>query len=284
MIYLTETANLDPTLIQKFIYELPEKALNLGVRILYALIFIAIGAQLIKMARRIIKKTIQRTGAEQGVITFVDSFVKAGLYIVLALFIASYFGVDAASVIALVGSAGVAIGLAVQGSLSNLAGGVLLLLLKPFVVGDYIVDSNGMEGTVQEIQIFFTKLKTPDNKTIILPNGNLANNSIVNVTTAKSRRCDIVVGISYDSDIKKAKEVLMEVLNKEEKVLRDRDVNVFVDQLADSSINICVRCWFDNADFWPAKWRLNENIKYALDEAGITIPFPQMDVHVKKDL
>ena len=281
MIYLTETANLNPTLIQEFIYALPEKALNLGVRIIYALIFIAIGTQLIKVVRRVIKRAIQRTEAEQGVITFVDSFVKAGLYIVLALFIASYFGVDAASVIALVGSAGVAIGLAVQGSLSNLAGGVLLLLLKPFVVGDYIVDSNGMEGTVQEIQIFFTKLKTPDNKTIILPNGNLANNSIVNVTTAKNRRCDIVVGISYDSDIKKAKEVLMEVLNKEEKVLRDKDVNVFVDQLADSSINICVRCWFDNADFWPAKWRLNENIKYALDEAGITSPFPQMDVHLK---
>lgn len=281
MVYLTEIAELNPTMIQEFIYDLPEKALNLGIRIVYAMIVFFIGTQIIRMLRRIIKKAIQRADAEQGVITFVDSFVKAGLYIVLALFIASYFGVDAASVIALVGSAGVAIGLAVQGSLSNLAGGVLLLLLKPFVIGDYIVDSAGNEGTVEEIQIFFTKLKTPDNKTIILPNGNLANNSITNVTTAKNRRCDIVVGIAYDSDIKKAKDVLMEVLNKEEKVLRDKDVNVFVDQLAESSINICVRCWFDNADFWTAKWRLNENIKYALDEAGITIPFPQMDVHIQ---
>lgn len=282
MIYLTDAAAaLDLGLVQQFVYDLPEKALNLGIRIVYAMVVFFIGTQIINFVRKFIKKAMQRTEAEQGVITFVDSFVKAGMYIVLALFIASYFGVDAASVIALVGSAGVAIGLAVQGSLSNLAGGVLLLLLKPFVVGDYIIDSAGMEGTVEEIQIFFTKLKTPDNRTIILPNGNLANNSIINVTTAQTRRCDIMVGISYDSDIKKAKEVLMEVLNQEEQVLRDKDMTVFVDQLGESSINICVRCWFDNADFWPAKWRLTENIKYALDDAGINIPFPQMDVHIR---
>ena len=242
MIYLTDAAAaLDLGLVQQFVYDLPEKALNLGIRIVYAMVVFFIGTQIINFVRRFIKKAMQRTEAEQGVITFVDSFVKAGMYIVLALFIASYFGVDAASVIALVGSAGVAIGLAVQGSLSNLAGGVLLLLLKPFVVGDYIIDSAGMEGTVEEIQIFFTKLKTPDNRTIILPNGNLANNSIINVTTAQTRRCDIMVGISYDSDIKKAKEVLMEVLNQEEQVLKDKDMTVFVDQLGESSINICVR-------------------------------------------
>ena len=157
MIYLTDAAAaLDLGLVQQFVYDLPEKALNLGIRIVYAMVVFFIGTQIINFVRRFIKKAMQRTEAEQGVITFVDSFVKAGMYIVLALFIASYFGVDAASVIALVGSAGVAIGLAVQGSLSNLAGGVLLLLLKPFVVGDYIIDSAGMEGTVEEIQIFFT--------------------------------------------------------------------------------------------------------------------------------
>lgn len=267
--------------MDRFIQDLPEKALNLGIRIVFALLVLFVGAQIIKLVRRILKKAMRKADADQGVITFVDSFAKTAMYIVLVLLIASYFGVDAASVIALVGSAGVAIGLAVQGSLSNLAGGVLLLILKPFIVGDYIIDSAGNEGTVEEIQIFFTKLKTADNKTIILPNGNLANNSIVNVTTAKTRRCDIIVGISYDSDIRKAKEVLMEVLSKEEMILRDKDINVFVDQLADSSVNLCVRCWFDNSEFWPAKWRLTENIKYALDEAGITIPFPQMDVHIQ---
>jgi len=282
MIYLTDTgAALTPGIVQDFLYDLPEKALNLGIRIVYALVVFFIGAQIINFTRKLVKKAIQKAEAEKGVITFVDSFVKAGLYIILALFIASYFGVDAASVIALVGSAGVAIGLAVQGSLSNLAGGVLLLVLKPFVVGDYIVDSTGMEGTVDEIQIFFTKLRTPDNKVIILPNGNLANNSIVNVTSSKIRRCDIMVGISYDSDIKKAKEVLMKLLENDPAVLKEQEKAVFVDELGDSSVNLDVRCWFNNDDFWPGKWRLTENVKLTLDEAGISIPYPQMDVHIR---
>ena len=279
MIYLSNT--VEQNVIERFIRDIPEKALSLGVRIVFALIVFFVGTQLIKLVRRVLKKAIRRTNADEGVITFVDSFAKAAMYVVLVLLIASYFGVDAASVIALVGSAGVAIGLAVQGSLSNLAGGVLLLVLKPFVIGDYIIDSAGNEGTVEEIQIFFTKLRTGDNKVIILPNGNLANNSIVNVTSSKMRRCDITVGISYDSDIKKAKDVLMKLLENDPAVLKDRDMLVFVDQLGDSSVNLGVRCWFDNADFWPGKWRLTENVKMTLDEAGITIPFPQMDVHIQ---
>ena len=279
MIYLSNT--VEQNVIERFIRDIPEKALSLGVRIVFALIVFFVGTQLIKLVRRVLKKAIRRTNADEGVITFVDSFAKAAMYVILVLLIASYFGVDAASVIALVGSAGVAIGLAVQGSLSNLAGGVLLLVLKPFVIGDYIIDSAGNEGTVEEIQIFFTKLRTGDNKVIILPNGNLANNSIVNVTSSKMRRCDITVGISYDSDIKKAKDVLMKLLENDPAVLKDRDMLVFVDQLGDSSVNLGVRCWFDNADFWPGKWRLTENVKMTLDEAGITIPFPQMDVHIQ---
>lgn len=162
-------------LIASFLDTLPEKALNLGIRIGLALVFFFIGMQLIRLIRKIIRKSMNRAGAEIGVIQFVDSFVKASLYIILILTLASSFGVDAASIVALLGSAGVAIGLAVQGSLSNLAGGVLILLLKPFKVGDYIVEgSSGKEGTVKEIQIFYTKLLTYDNQTIILPNGNLA--------------------------------------------------------------------------------------------------------------
>ncbi len=279
MIYLSKT--VDKNALERFFQDIPEKALNLGVRIVFALIVFFVGVQIIKFVRKILKKTMNKANADQGVITFVDSFAKAAMYVVLVLLIASYFGVDAASVIALVGSAGVAIGLAVQGSLSNLAGGVLLLVLKPFVIGDYIIDSAGKEGTVEEIQIFFTKLRTPDNKVIILPNGNLANNSIVNVTSSKIRRCDITVGISYDSDIKKAKEVLMKLLENDPAVLKDKDMAVFVDQLGDSSVNLGVRCWFSNDDFWPGKWRLTENVKLTLDEAGITIPFPQMDVHIQ---
>lgn len=279
MIYLSKS--IDKNVLERFLQDIPEKALNLGIRIVFALIVFFVGAQIIKFVRKILKKAMVKANADQGVITFVDSFAKAAMYIVLILLIASYFGVDAASVIALVGSAGVAIGLAVQGSLSNLAGGVLLLVLKPFAIGDYIIDSTGKEGTVEEIQIFFTKLRTPDNKVIILPNGNLANNSIVNVTSSKIRRCDIAVGISYGSDIKKAKDVLMKLLENDPAVLKDKDMVVFVDQLGDSSVNLGVRCWFNNDEFWPGKWRLTENVKLTLDEAGITIPFPQMDVHIQ---
>jgi len=153
MIYLSNS--IDKNVLERFLQDIPEKALNLGIRIVFALLVFFIGAQIIKLARKILKKAMNKANADQGVITFVDSFAKAAMYIVLVLLIASYFGVDAASVIALVGSAGVAIGLAVQGSLSNLAGGVLLLVLKPFVIGDYIIDSTGKEGTVEEIQILY---------------------------------------------------------------------------------------------------------------------------------
>ena len=269
-------------LISSFLNTLPEKALNLGIRIVLALVFFFIGMQLIKLIRKIIRKSMNRAGAETGVIQFVDSFVKASLYIILILTLASSFGVDAASIVALLGSAGVAIGLAVQGSLSNLAGGVLILLLKPFRVGDYIVESfSGKEGIVQEIQIFYTKLQTYDNQTVILPNGNLANNTIVNVTAAECRRCDVTVSVAYSADLKKAKEVLTKMLSEDQDIMKDRDHFVFVDALADSGINLCVRCWFKNEDFWKGKWRITEQCKYTLDEAGIEIPFPQMDVHMR---
>ncbi|MCH5342511.1 MAG: mechanosensitive ion channel family protein [Acetatifactor sp.] len=272
-----------PSIIQGFLETLPERAFGLGVRVLFAIVCFLIGVQLIKLIRRIIKRSMKRASAEVGVMQFVDSFVKAALYVVMIFFLASYFGVDAASIVALLGSAGVAIGLAVQGSLSNLAGGVLILLLKPFVVGDYIVESaTGKEGTVKEIQIFYTKLITPDNKTIVLPNGNLANTSIVNVTAAQNRRVDVIVSISYSADLKKAKEVLLQVLEEDPAVRKDKEMIVFVDELAASGVNLGVRCWFDNEDYWTGKWRVTENCKLALDQAGIEIPFNQLDVHLRE--
>lgn len=269
-----------PGVVKSFFMELPEKALHLGVRVLLALITFIIGVQLIKLVRKIVKKSMTRAGAETGAVQFVDSFIKASLYVLLVLMIASSFGMDAASIVAVLGSAGVAIGLAVQGSLSNLAGGVLILLLKPFRVGDYIQESaTGYEGTVTEIQIFYTKLLTPDNKAVILPNGQLANNSIVNASQ-QDRRMDIVVGISYKADLKRAKEVLETVLREDEAVLKDKDMRVFVSELGSSSVNLGVRCWFRQEDFWPGKWRVTENCKLALDAAGIEIPYNQLDVHV----
>lgn len=267
--------------IQEFLSALPEKALNLGLRIVLAAVFFLIGARLIKLLRRVIRKSMERAKAELGVIQFVDSFVKATLYVVLVLGLASSFGLDAASVVAVLGSAGVAIGLAVQGSLSNLAGGVLILALKPFRVGDYIRESySNQEGTVTEIQIFYTKLLTPDNQTVILPNGNLANNSLVNITMQEVRRMDVAVGISYKADLKKAKEVLMAVLEEDEAVLKDRDRLVFVSELGSSSVVLGVRCWFRQEDFWQGKWRVTENCKLRLDENGIEIPYNQLDVHL----
>lgn len=269
--------------IQEFLSALPEKALNLGLRIVLAAVFFLIGARLIKLLRRIIRKSMERANAELGVIQFVDSFVKATLYVVLVMGLASSFGLDAASVVAVLGSAGVAIGLAVQGSLSNLAGGVLILALKPFRVGDYIRESySNQEGTVTEIQIFYTKLLTPDNQTVILPNGNLANNSLVNITMQEVRRMDVTVGISYRADLKRAKEVLAEVLEEDEAVLKDRDRLVFVSELGSSSVVLGVRCWLRQEDFWQGKWRVTENCKLKLDENGIEIPYNQLDVHLEE--
>ncbi len=273
---------MEPGVLKKMWDTLPEKALSLGIRIVLAVLFFLIGVQLIKLIRKLIRKAMKRAGAEVGAMQFVDSFVKTSLCVVLVLLLASSFGVDAASIVAILGSAGVAIGLAVQGSLSNLAGGVLILMLKPFKVGDYIIEnSTKMEGTVKEIQIFYTKLVTFDNKVIVLPNGSLANNSLTNVTAGQCRRLDIPVGISYQSDIKKAKQVLEEMITADAKVLHDKEMRVVVDELGESCVQLIVRCWLSNEDYWDGKWRLTENCKYALDEAGIEIPFPQVDVHMR---
>lgn len=267
--------------VEKFFADLAASGLHLGLRVLLAVVIFLIGSQLIKFLRTIIRKSMRRAQAEVGAIQFVDSFVKAAMYVVLAVLLASFCGVDAAGIVAVVGSAGVAIGLAVQGSLSNLAGGVLILVLKPFKVGDYIVESlTGKEGTVTEIQIFYTKLLTYDNQTIVLPNGSLANNSLVNVTAQDCRRLDINVSVSYSTDIKKAKEVLLKVLEEDPEVMKDKEYIVFVNQLGSSAVELGVRCWFKQSEFWPGKWRVTENCKLALDEAGITIPFGQLDVHV----
>ena len=268
-------------LIASFLDTLPEKALNLGIRIGLALVFFFIGMQLIRLIRKIIRKSMNRAGAETGVIQFVDSFVKASLYIILILTLASSFGVDAASIVALLGSAGVAIGLAVQGSLSNLAGGVLILLLKPFKVGDYIVEgSSGKEGTVKEIQIFYTKMTTIDNKTIVVPNSILTSNSLTNVTARPERQLDLKVGISYESDLKKAKEIVENLLLKDEDVIQDEEIKVFISELADSSVVIGLRAWVKTEAYWTTRWRILEEMKLSFDEEGIDIPYNQLTVHM----
>lgn len=273
---------IDVGLIQQYLQQLPDKALRFGARVLLALVVFLLGVQVIKLVRRIVRRSLKKGNADIGVTQFLDSFIKAVLYILLLFMIASGFGLDATSVVALLGSAGVAIGLAVQGSLSNFAGGVLILLLKPFRVDDYIkVDNDDHEGTVKEIQLFYTKLSTPNNHVVIIPNGTLSNSSILNMSTLTERRMDIKVGISYDADIRHAREVIMKVLEEDPAVLSSKDRRVFVEELADSSVNLNVRCWADNDEYWECKWRITEKVKYALDDAGISIPYPQMDVHLR---
>ena len=275
------TEEIDVGLIQQYLQQLPDRALRFGARVLLALVVFLIGVHVIKLVRRIVRRSLKKGNADIGVTQFLDSFIKAVLYILLLFMIASGFGLDATSVVALLGSAGVAIGLAVQGSLSNFAGGVVILLLKPFRVDDYIkVDNDDHEGTVKEIQLFYTKLSTPNNHVVIIPNGTLSNSSILNMSTLTERRMDIKVGISYDADIRHAREAIMKVLEEDPAVLSSKDRRVFVEELADSSINLNVRCWADNDEYWECKWRITEKIKYALDDAGISIPYPQMDVHL----
>lgn len=274
---------IDVGFIQSYLQQLPDKALRFGVRVLLAFVVFMIGAQFIRLVRRIVRRSLKRNNADVGVAQFLDSLIKVVLYVLLVFLIASGFGLDATSVVALLGSAGVAIGLAVQGSLSNFAGGVLILLLKPFKVDDYIkVDNDGHEGTVKEIQLFYTKLTTPDNHVVIIPNGSLANSGITNISMLGERKMDITVSISYDADIRQAREVLLNVLNSDEAVMKDKDHRVFVQELADSGVQLIVRCWADNEEYWECKWRLTEQIKYALDDAGIAIPYPQVDVHIEQ--
>lgn len=273
---------IDPGVIEKFLEELPEKAFHLGLRVVLAGLAFLMGVQLIRLIRKILKKTLERSKADISAMNFIDSFVKFALYFLLVLTIASGLGVDAASILAIVGSAGVAIGLALQGSLSNLAGGVLILVLKPFRVGDYIEDSNNRAGIVESIDIFYTHLLTYDNIAIVLPNGTLANGTITNYTQSELRRVIVPVSISYQADVKEARKVLLEALKEDPSVRKDREMRVLVDALADSGVNLLVRCWVKQDDYWETKWRLTELVKDTLDEAGISIPFPQLDVHINR--
>ncbi len=257
--------------------------IDFAIGVVLALVVFFIGTKVIKWIRKLIKVSMERGNVDKGVCQFVDSLVKFVLYAILIFSIGSKFGLDTTSVAAALASCGVAIGLALQGSLSNFAGGVLILVLKPFVVGDYIIEDNkGREGTVKEIQLFYTKLLTVDNKTVIIPNGSLANTSLTNVTAQDKRRVDLSVGISYDADLKKAKQLIEDLFRKDEEVLQEEGITVFVDSLGDSAVVIGARGWVKKEAYWDVKWRLTESIKLVLDENGIEIPFNQVVVQVKQ--
>ncbi len=271
---------VDKNAIEKFIAELPDKVLRFGVKIVLAILTFVVGVWIIRFIRKIIHKAFIKTNADKGVAQFTESFVRVASYVILIMLIATGFGVDTASVVAVLGSAGVAIGLALQGSLSNFAGGILILLIKPFVNGDYIV-ACGEEGTVTNIDMCYTKLTTPDERVVILPNGTLANTTIVNNTTTPNRRVDFTVSVAYDADIKLAKELILDIVKKEELVLQDQDISVYVGALAASSIELGVRFYTQNANYARSKGVVLEKIKEAFDKNNIEIPYQQLDVHMK---
>lgn len=261
--------------------ELFPKLLDFVLQVALAFLVLVIGAKLIGWVRKLVRHSLEKNNADTGVIQFLDSMVKYGLYIILALTILQRFGVQTTSIVAAIGSVGVAIGLALQGSLSNFAGGVIILLIKPFKVGDYIIQDS-LEGTVTEIQLFYTTLTTGDNRKVIIPNGQLADNSLINVTAAETRRLDIKVGISYGSDVKLAKDILLKLGKEDPDTLKEEEKAPLaaVEELADSSVNMLLRVWTPTDQYWTVKFRLTEAVKLAFDEAGIEIPFPQVDVHV----
>ena len=255
--------------------------LNLCWKLLIALAVFLIGKKAIGFIRRFAGRSFERAGAEAGASKFLKSLIEVCLYGILVFMIAGQLGLNTASLVTILGTASLALSLSLQGTLQNFAGGVLLLLVKPFKVGEYIICPEG-EGTVSMIGLVYTTLLTADNKRITIPNGSLANSTVTDVTAMEKRRLDLLVGIGYQADIKAAKEILERSFREHPLICKEEDITVFVDSLGDSAVTLGVRGWTAPGDYWKAKWDLLETIKLSFDEAGIEIPFSQVDVHIVK--
>lgn len=259
--------------------DLIDKAVAFGIDIIIAVIIFVIGKFIIKFILKFVDRIFAKSSADEGVAKFIHSVLKVALYIILAITICGQIGIETTSFAAIVASGGLAIGLAFEGSLSNFAGGVMILIMKPFTVGDYI-ESNGVEGTVYKIDIFYTSLKTVDNKSVKLPNGTLSNSILTNYSMNEKRRVDVEVGIGYDDNIELARKELERVMNSYSNIMHDEANAVVVKNLADSAIIMEVRVWVPTEYYWDCKFYLNENIRVSFDKAGISIPFNQLDVNV----
>ncbi|MEE0295279.1 MAG: mechanosensitive ion channel family protein [Eubacterium sp.] len=259
--------------------DLIDKAVAFGIDIIIAVIIFVIGKFIIKFILKFVDRIFAKSSADEGVAKFIHSVLKVTLYIILAITICGQIGIETTSFAAIVASGGLAIGLAFEGSLSNFAGGVMILIMKPFTVGDYI-ESNGVEGTVYKIDIFYTSLKTVDNKSVKLPNGTLSNSILTNYSMNEKRRVDVEVGIGYDDNIELARKELERVMNSYSNIMHDEANAVVVKNLADSAIIMEVRVWVPTEYYWDCKFYLNENIRVSFDKAGISIPFNQLDVNV----
>jgi len=264
---------------QKWLDLLIEYGSDYGLKIIGAIIIWVVGTWVIKKIKNMLAKAMDRFDYDESLEVFISKLIVGALRVLLIILILGNLGVETTSFAALLAAAGLAIGLALQGSLSNFAGGVLIMIFKPYKMGDFI-EAQGESGTVKEISIFTTKLNSPDNKEIIIPNGTLSNGNITNYTTEKYRRVDLVIGVSYDADIKQTKELLMKVLTDHSKTLKDPLPVVNVRALADSSVNFNVRPWVLTEDYWTVYVEVLENCKLELDAAGIEIPYPHhVEIH-----
>lgn len=252
-----------------------------GSKILLALLIFIIGRMVARLVARGVSKALTTARLDPILVNFAGAVVNTALLVLVIVFALSQLGLDTTSLVALVGAAGLAVGLALKDSLAHFAAGVMLIVFRPFKLGDY-VEVGGVAGSVDKISIFSTRLKTPDNKVVTVPNGNIFGNTMVNYSEESTRRIDLVVGISYDSDLLKAKSLLDEIVGKHDKVLKDPEYRIAVSELADSSVNFIVRPWVNAADYWDVRFELLETIKLRFDAEGIEIPFPQMALHINK--
>jgi len=258
--------------------EFSDKLVDYLPSFLAAIFLLIFGLWFVKILTNQVRRLIHKKGYDKTIENFAISLIGVGLKILLVILVITQLGFETTSLVAIIGAAGLAIGLALQGSLSNFAGGVLILILKPFKVGDWI-EAKGVQGTVKETSLFYTKLLTFGNQLAILPNGQLTNDNIINYTVEGKRRAAITIGISYNSNIKLAKDILLNLLKEQEKILADPEPMVVVTDLGDSSVNLSIRFWALNEDYWNCSWFTIEESKSRLEAAGISIPFPQRDVH-----
>ena len=258
-----------------------EYALPWAIKLVTAILIFIIGRMVIKFVVKLVKKLLHKSSMDEMLIDFVGSILNAVLLLVVIIAALNQLGVDTSSLVALIAAAGLAIGLALQGSMQNFAAGVMLLVFKPFKAGDF-VEAGGVTGVVEKIQIFSTQMRTGDNKEIIVPNGALYDGPITNFSARDTRRVDMVFGIGYEDDIRLAKSILEKLVAEDSRILPEPAPVIALSELADSSVNFVVRPWVKSSDYWKVLWDMNEKVKLAFDESGISIPYPQMDVHLHK--
>jgi small conductance mechanosensitive channel len=252
-----------------------------GINIALAIAIFIAGRIITKLLVKLLRKVLHKTGMDEILVNFVSSIVNTALLLFVIIAALDKLGVDTTSLIALLGAAGLAIGLALQNSLQNFASGVMLIIFRPFKAGD-MIEAGGTAGVVESISIFNTVLRTGDNREVIVPNGSIYNGTIINYSARETRRIDLVFGIGYGDDIKQAKEIMQGILASDERIHKEPEPLVAVAELADSSVNFNVRPWVDTGDYWAVRFDLTERIKLAFDENGISIPYPQMDLHIDK--